>query len=167
MAQPKIIVNNSSINFRIFRDCNKTNQIGELYPNELAVWTDGYTGACDPYEALTSELGWSQCDIEKGEYSIPNAYGSQFAQWSINTSRHVFYVRRKCRIWRGSTEILSVYSGDAICTDGRSDSALNARTRLSINGYRKGGTWHYEDGLWCDTDIEVYSSSPTVYGSGW
>jgi len=80
-----------------------------------------------------------------------------------------FQVRRKCRIFKGTKEITSIYPGDAILTDGMSNCGASYSDRLSIRLYRKNGKW-YDDGEWCDTDTrigKVMPSTITVYSTKW
>lgn len=170
MAQPRIGINKNGTTFPIY-DFHTSAQIGTLLINELFV-DAGYDMVSNAngrseavYWAMTPS-GWRMCRLYMVEYQgYDLAYSRDKAHWTINSSRHVFNVRRKCRIFRGSTEITSIYSGDSICTDGNSYGGSTYPYRLSINGYCKGGKWVYEEGLWCDTDIEVgYSTNPTVYG---
>jgi hypothetical protein len=174
MAQPQISINDTGRSFAIY-DFHSGAKIGDLYNMELFVWAgysmvSNYTGRYeDVYYAYTPS-GWRMCRIFVGEstdYAYGSAFSSYYAQWAINSSRYVFYVRRQCRVFSGTTVIAYLYSGDAICTDGNSFGGSTYPYRLSINGYRKGGTWTYGTGLWCDTDIEIgYSTNPTVYGKG-
>lgn len=162
---PKLVINDNTVSFPIWDSDSANTQLGNIYPGEIFV-IDMDRGSKPDY-AYTAKLGWTRCWIPLGEFGARRAYGSQFAQWSLNSSRYVFYIRRRCRIFRGTTLVTYLYPGDQICTDGNSDAGSTYPDRLSINGYNKGGKWTYGTGLWCDTDINLgYSmkNEVTTYG---
>ncbi|MDC3413933.1 hypothetical protein [Terrihalobacillus insolitus] len=174
MANPTLLINPySQVRFPIWEnaDYNDPNndQLGEIYYKEL--WTSinsCYYGCDTPDWAFSAARGWTKCYVPTGEWGADLAYGEKYAQWSINSSRHVFYVRRKCRVFKGTTEMFSLYAGDAICTDGKSVAGLTHPDRLNINGWRRNGVWtQTTSDYWCDTDINIgYSmyNEATVYG---
>lgn len=169
MANPTLLINDSPIRFPIWNEIDEDSRWGDIYHGELftSIYSC-YYGCNSQYFAYSAVMGWRKCHVAMGEYGASRAYGKQFAQWSMNSSRHVFYVRRKCRVFKGTKEQFSLYAGDAICTNGNSTAGLTHPDRLLINGWRKNGVWtKTTSDYWCDTDINIgFSSNPTVYGKG-
>ncbi|WP_276703924.1 hypothetical protein [Caldibacillus debilis] len=186
MAQPIIAINPYPQDSFPIYDFHTNTKIGDVLPKELFVWA-GYsmvskaTGKSeDVYWAYTAKKGWWKCRIPHmwGEwiwspaYDRDSAYSDYVGYYDPVNKKTVygykFLVRRKCRIWTANLrEVTSIYAGDWIVTDGKSNGGSSRPYLLSIRGYSKGGTFRSIDNGWCDTDIEIgYSGgkSVTVYG---
>lgn len=158
-----------------------TGKIGDIYPNELFVDTgEGYhPEGGDARIGFYSPSGWRYGYVKAKIYSWSNFFkpaysgGYSYGWTSVGydaAQGYRFNVRRKCRIFSGTTEIDNLYAGDFIITDGSSDGGYSYPYRLSIVGYQKASGAssgrRVTDG-WCDTDIEIgYSmyNEVTTYG---
>lgn len=119
------------------------------------------------YWAYTAQKGWAMCRIYSPDgQGFEPAYSSRYA-YSRYGSDHVFYLRRRCRIWSSSGSLLNyLYAGDVIATFGSSSGGVTYPYRLAIRNYRKDGKWRpLSATYWADTDMELgYSGSPIIYG---
>ncbi|PLR79133.1 hypothetical protein CU633_01840 [Bacillus sp. V3-13] len=141
---------------------------GYIETNELFVWRGDLDGSYSIdvryYNANTGEWKTGYITMADGE-KCAEAYSREYAPSTTGAGLPRFPVRRKCRIWQGTTEITSIYPGDLIISAG----ASSPYDCLPIESYIKGGAVYSRDNLWCDTDILEYgySMSPTVYSNKW
>lgn len=157
--------------------------VGDIYPNELFTYRfyDAnemmhyiffYSGIFGRW--VTGRIPWNWSHEGGGipeAYADPYSYGWKTVLCSngYNETGFEFRVRRQCRIFSNTSQINTIYAGDAVlCADGSSRAGDTYSYRLRIIAYRKSGTWHYVSDGWCDTDLEIgYSmaSSATTYGA--
>lgn len=178
MAQPRIVVNRRGHSINVY---NYSGNVGGIiYNNECFVSRGDLNGtrSVDIYYYNAAAGGWKTGYISYDDaFGTPNnpraatirAYTRDYAQVaSSNGATFLIRTGRRCRIYQGTTWIDSIYgsNGDRINTSGASYAGLTQPDRLSINSYRKNGTWIVKGNLWCDTDILFgYPTVPTVYSS--
>ncbi|MGG3737251.1 hypothetical protein [Aeribacillus pallidus] len=150
--------------------------LGTIYTNELFVQVDDYGSVWKVgIRSDNAKFEYGYIPIVSGQ-NFDYAYGSLY-DYGYHTykdnyqqkyvSGYKFLIRRKCRIFNGTTEVTSIYPGDFVVTDGNSNGGVSHPYRLSIKGYQKNGIFYALSNGWCDTDIEIgYSmaNEATTYG---
>jgi hypothetical protein len=156
------------IEYPIYASYSDRTLIGHILTSEVFVTTGmgDYKKDCDSY-AYTSAKGWTPCYVDTWPENEPgHPYDSSEAYQQLSTGHYKFKVRRQCRIFDGNGSIVTyLSSGDQVSSDGQGTAGVSHPDRLSVNGYWKDDHWTYNNGLWCDTDINIgYSTAPTVHG---
>ncbi|GAB3807755.1 hypothetical protein [Virgibacillus kimchii] len=155
-------------------------QVGTLLQNELfnRLYAQGerdvHAYRIHFYSPTGPRFGTIYTNPEAGGTSA--AYTTHTAD-SITDIGQTFRVRRRCRIFRGTSRVEYIYSGDRVVipSNNNSQGGESHPYRLYITGYIKNGVYHsaIEHGasnLWCDTDYEIgYSMGHqvTTYSTRW